>query len=69
MDILDYAGTNKNKTVYTLAGVDLNGTSTWLNVFSGALYNSPTSPISSITVTLSGATFAANSRWALYGIK
>jgi len=69
MDFLDYKDTNKNKTAYILSGVDLNGSSTWLNVFSGTLYNSPSSPISSITLTLSGATFAANSHWALYGIK
>jgi hypothetical protein len=69
IDLLDYKDTNKNKTIKTLSGVDLNGSSTWLNVFSGTQYNSPSSAISSITITLSGATFAANSHWALYGIK
>jgi hypothetical protein len=69
IDFLDYKDTNKNKTVRTLSGVDLNGSSTWLNMFSGVQYNSPSSPISSITITLGGSTFAANSHWALYGIK
>jgi len=69
MDFLDYKDTNKNKTARMFAGVDLNGSNTWLSVFSGTLYNYTSSAISSITITLSGATFAANSHWALYGIK
>lgn len=67
MDFLDYANTNKNKTVRTLAGVDLNGSNTWLNMFSGAWYN--TTAINSITLAISSATFTQYSSFALYGIK
>jgi hypothetical protein len=67
IDILDYKDTNKNTTVRTLSGVDLNGSSTWLNMFSGAWFN--TAAVNSISITVSGTTFAANSHWALYGIK
>jgi hypothetical protein len=69
MDFLDYKNTSKNKTARILSGVNLNGSSTWLNMFSGAWYNNTASAINSITITLGGGTFAANSQWALYGIK
>jgi hypothetical protein len=67
VDILDYKNTNKNKTLRTLAGADLNGASNWLEFSSGAWFS--TTAINSITITLGGGTFAANSHWALYGIK
>lgn len=67
IDILDYANTNKNKTLKALAGVDRNGGGDiWLN--SGAWYN--TNAITSITLTeASTGNFAEYSQWALYGIK
>jgi len=67
IDILDYANTNKNKTLRALAGVDRNGGGDiWLN--SGAWYN--TNAITSITLTeASTGDFAQYSQWALYGIK
>jgi hypothetical protein len=69
MDVLDYSNTNKNKTTRIYSGVDLNGSNTWLNMFSGAWYNNTSSAINSITLTLGGGTFTSNSHWALYGVK
>jgi len=67
IDILDYANTNKNKTLRALAGVDRNGAGDiWFN--SGAWYN--TNAITSITLTeASTGDFAEYSQWALYGVK
>jgi len=67
MDILDYAHTNKNKTVRTLTGYDANGSglillrsSLWMN----------TSAITSISFTSEAAgNLAQYSHFALYGIK
>ena len=64
-DILDYANTNKNKTVRTLDGMDSNG-SGQVTFVSGAWYS--TSAITSISFS-SGGSFTANSTFALYGIK
>ena len=67
MDILDYANTNKYKTIRTLAGYDNNG--------SGAIYLwsglwTATNAITTITITDSGGTlFSQYSKFALYGIK
>jgi hypothetical protein len=67
IDILDYGSSSKNKTVRTLAGIDLNGSGTvWLA--SGVWLNSSTA-INSITLTLGSYAFAQNSHFALYGIK
>ena len=65
-DILDYAKTNKYKTVRDLAGMDANGSgevclssSLWLN----------TAAINSITIkTHDGVNFASGTRIALYGV-
>jgi len=67
IDILDYANTNKYKTVRSLAGQDLNGSGTvWL---ASGLWQS-TSAITSIKLFLNGAVnFAQYSSFALYGIK
>lgn len=72
VDILDYANTNKNKTIRSLAGIDLNGSGqAWLT---SGLYMQTTA-ISSLTILTSdgsGGTsgnWAANSSFALYGIK
>lgn len=62
-DVLDYANTNKNKTVRSLNGNDLNG-SGYIQLWSNAWYS--TSAITSITVT---ASFNQYSQLALYGIK
>ena len=66
IDILDYANTNKNKTVKSLQGVDLNGSgrvalysSLWIN----------TSAVTSmVMIPQTAGTFQQNSRFDLYGI-
>lgn len=65
-DILDYANTNKNKTVRCLAGYDDNG-SGYINLRSGAYLQ--TTAISSIRFIATGTAFAANSQFALYAVK
>lgn len=67
MDILDYANTNKYKTIRTLAGYDNNG--------AGAVYLwsglwTAINAITTITITDAGGTlFSQYSSFALYGIK
>lgn len=64
-DFLDYANTNKYKTIRTLGGFDANG-SGFVNLTSNLWLS--TSAITSITVTAVG-TFNQYSSFALYGIK
>lgn len=64
IDILDYANTNKYKTVRDLNGVDWNG-SGYAVMYSGSFQY--TNAINSIS--FSSTTFAANTQFALYGIK
>ena len=66
IDIIDYANTNKNKTVKSLAGSDLNGSGE-IDFFSGLWIN--TSAITSIRLFAAAPNFAQNSSFALYGIK
>ena len=69
-DILEYANTNTNKTVRSLAGFNGNasGTGDEINLQSGNWRS--TSAITSITFTLeSSANFLQYSQFALYGIK
>ena len=65
VDILDYANTNKYKTVRSLAGIDLNGSGEV--TFLSGLWLS-TSAISTLVLT-GGGTIAQNTVAALYGIK
>lgn len=66
VDILDYANTNKYKTVRCLSGHDANGSgSTW---FSSGLWMS-TSAITSVSFTSDNGNFAEYSYFALYGIR
>jgi hypothetical protein len=70
IDILDYANTNKYKTIRSLSGYDMNGATTGYNYL--GLYSSNWRSTSAIsTITLSGASndFAQYSSFALYGIK
>jgi hypothetical protein len=68
MDILDYADTNKYKTVRDLSGVDSNNTGQGLIILrSGSWRN--TAAITSITLTLSGGNYNSATSYALYGIK
>jgi hypothetical protein len=62
-DVLDYANTNKYKTIRSLSGNDLNG-SGGIQFWSGNWRS--TSAITSITIT---ASFNQYSQLALYGIK
>jgi len=70
LDILDYANTNKNKTLRILCGNDLNGGGspyTGTMVFASGLWISP-SAITSISFDPSAADFAQYSSFALYGV-
>jgi len=67
VSLLDYANTNKYKTVRALDGFDANG-SGFITLGSALWLN--TAAITSITFTLnSGSNFRINSQFALYGIK
>ena len=64
IDILDYANTNKYKTVRTLGGYDANGSGV-VSLRSNSWRN--TSAITSVKFYTGGTT--SDSRFALYGIK
>ena len=67
IDILDYATTNKNKTVRNLSGLDYNGGGQ-ITMNSGAWFS--TSAVTTITLIPDGGTsFNQYSSFALYGIK
>lgn len=67
LDVLDYANTNKYKTMRSLAGVDNNGSGEM--DFRSGLWQS-TSAITSIKLYVDGGSnFAQYSSFALYGIK
>ena len=66
IDILDYANTNKYKTLRTLNGGDANGSGN-IQLESGNWRN--TVAVTSITLTHNGSGFAQYSSFALYGIK
>jgi hypothetical protein len=69
-DILDYANTNKYKTVRTLHGLSNNATSeNYVGINSGLWMS--TAAITSITLynNTGGANFAPYSSFALYGVK
>lgn len=66
MDILDYANTNKYKTVRTLAGTDRNGSG---EIHFGSNLFMSTSAISSISLYPESGNWAQYSQIALYGIK
>lgn len=78
LDILDYANTNKYKTTRALAGIDTNGAYFGANriALASGLWMS-TSAVNSVTLysaqggygSTLGSNFAANSSFALYGIK
>lgn len=65
-DILDYANTNKFKTIRTLTGFDQNG-SGMVELTSG-LWRS-TSAITSISLSSGSGNFLQYSQFALYGVK
>lgn len=65
-DILDYADTNKYKTVRLLQGIDTDGSGE-INLTSGNWRS--TSAISTITLSMASSGFNQYSTFALYGIK
>lgn len=68
-DILDYANTNKYKTVRSLGGVDLNAAVTVYDGLNSGHWRN-TNAITSITLTpYTGSSFAQYSSFTLYGIK
>jgi hypothetical protein len=66
LDILDYANTNKYKTVRSLSGNDRNGSGT-VGLFSSLWIN--TNAITSIKIFPAADNFAQYSSFALYGVK
>jgi len=67
LDLLDYANTNKYKTLRTLSGQDRNGGG--VIVMTSGLWQN-TAAVSTITITNGSATnFTSTSTFALYGIK
>jgi hypothetical protein len=67
VDILDYANTNKNKTVRYLGGQDQNGSGEI--IFGSGLWNN-TSAVNQIDITsFTGNSFVQYSQFALFGIK
>lgn len=66
LDVLDYANTNKNKTVRSVGGTDANG-SGYVGLQSGLWRN--TTAITQIDIKATGGSFIQYSHFALYGIK
>lgn len=66
IDILDYSNINKNTTVRSIGGVDINGSGS-MTFDSGLWMN--TNAITSMLVSQSGAGYLTNSNIALYGIR
>ena len=68
VDVLDYANTNKYKTIRSLSGADYNNTNGQVRFGSSVWLN--TNVVSTITLTdYVGTNFAQYSSFALYGIK
>jgi hypothetical protein len=73
VDILDYASANKNKTIKSLSGVDINGTIAGfggrVGITSGLWMATSLAAISSMTITSLNGNFQNYSSFALYGVK
>jgi hypothetical protein len=70
VDILDYKNTNKNKTIRSIGGYDINGSGSgyaYTSFYSGNWRS--TSAVTSITFTMVAGDYAQYSSFALYGIK
>lgn len=65
MDILDYASTNKNKTIRHLSGAI--GSFLQVGLWSAGWYN--TAAVTSVTIFPTSNNFVSGSRFSLYGIK
>lgn len=68
IDILDYSNTNKYKTARSLSGIDLNGNTDGRMMLQSGLWRS-TSAVTSVLLKPATGSFAANSSFALYGVK
>lgn len=71
-DILDYANTNKFKTIRHIGGVDINGTIAGYGGragFSSGVYRATTAVTSITLISHSLVNFSANSKFSLYGVK
>ena len=66
-DILDYASTNKNKTIRMLNGLDANGSG--VVGLDSAVWLNNSSAVSTITLSTNTSVFSQYSSFALYGIK
>lgn len=67
IDILDYANTNKYKTMKALVGTDTNGTANQEITLDSSLWMN-TAAINSVALSI-GGNFTTASTFALYGIK
>ena len=67
VDILDYQNTNKNTTIRSLFGYEVNGGPGYINMFSSAWYN--TAAVTRIDLYTASTSFNEYSSFALYGIK
>jgi hypothetical protein len=67
IDLVDYADTNKFKTVRALAGLSNGTTQNQVSLISGN-YRSTTA-VSSLTLSIAAGSFITASRFSLYGIK
>ena len=68
-DILDYANTNKYKTMRLMNGYDNNGSSNAGKIRYGSGLWMNTNAITQIAITGNGDNFAQYSQFALYGVK
>ena len=66
IDLLDYADTNKFKTLRALSGTDNNGSG---QIILGSGLYQQTTAITSITLEANGVNWLTNSSFALYGVK
>lgn len=66
IDILDYADTNKFKTLRALSGTDNNGSG---HIILGSGLYQQTTAVTSITLEANGVNWQTNSTFALYGIR
>lgn len=67
VDLLDYADTNKNKTIRAFGGLTNGTTQNQVSLISGNWRS--TSAISSLTLSIAMGSFITSSRFSLYGIK
>ena len=69
IDVLDYASTNKQKTVRTLSGSNNNGTSDAVELCSSLYFPASITAVNRIDFYEETANFAEYTQFALYGIK